>query len=219
MNYISTNANLSFSDSKFLEAVGLLEEVFSFKYDNNNYKMEGKDPSEIVEVKDNCIKLNICFNFMESDNARKIDRIFDLSDAHTFFKRFEGNEYSTNIFFNGESIVFDEMPSIHLGKKAGELLYAGENRIGVEDAKVLISKIFDCHKLCSDNLNREFILNSCKDFLKYFSSIRKISKEEYEVQSERFREACAEEEALCLKDSSEGKKEDCEDNNFPFDLF
>ena len=61
MNYISTNANLSFSDSKFLEAVGLLEEVFSFKYDNNNYKMEGKDPSEIVEVNDNCIKLNICF--------------------------------------------------------------------------------------------------------------------------------------------------------------
>ncbi|MDB2481710.1 hypothetical protein N9W84_00925 [bacterium] len=219
MNYLSTNANLSFSDSKFLEAVGLLEEVFSFKYDNNYYKMEVEDSNEIVEVKNNCIKLNICFNFMGSENTRKIDKIFDLSDAHTFFKRFEGNEYSTNIFFNGESVVFDEIPSIHLGEKAGELLYAGENMIDVEDAKVLISKIFDCHKLCSNNLNREFIFNSCKDFLKHFSSIRKISKEEYEVQSEKFREACAEEEALYFKDNSESRKEDHEDNDFPFDLF
>lgn len=198
MNYLTTKANLSFTKENFNKALTLLEQAYPIKY-NGEYLIYN-DGEETVEVGDDSIRLNICFNFMGHENIVRVEEIFQLSDAYTFFKRFEGNEYSTNIFFKGKEFCFDDLDSAYLTKEGAIMKLANEREISFDDANTVVESLFSAHDGCKSNLSREFIYNSCCRFFEHLDSVARCDKDDLELQIEKFKEIYKREQGSSLEE-------------------
>jgi hypothetical protein len=209
MNYLTTKANLSFTKENFDKALTLLEQIYPIKYSGK--RLLHNDGEEIVEIDNDSIRLNICFNFMGSENVGRIEEIFQLSDACTFFKRFEGNEYSTNIFFKGKEFSFDDLESTYLTREGAVMKLANEREISFEDASEIVDALFSAHDGCKSNLSREFIYNSCSRFFNHLDSIAMCDKDTLEMQWEKFKEIYRKEQGTpFVEDKDEGDSFDIE---------